>query len=135
MPDEPREATAEEVREEEERRRFEWEAAYRQSNVLPLDSARNEGRFYGLLAKGSLELSAPQRIGALLVGILWLAPGAWGVGLLWSTVAAVKRRQPSVHWENLAFLPICVLSLWLGLEICRAGFFAPRRRRSDSGAD
>lgn len=69
MADEIRDATPEEVANEEAIKHFEAEAAFRQSNVLPLDSAMNEGRFYGLLVRGGGPLSVVQRIGFALIGI------------------------------------------------------------------
>jgi hypothetical protein len=41
----------------------------RQENVLPLASARNEGRFYGLVMLGRQQLTLVQRIGILLVAL------------------------------------------------------------------
>ena len=41
----------------EARRQFEADAISSQSNVLPLDAARNEGRFYGKLIRGERQLS------------------------------------------------------------------------------
>src|SRR6202789_3305064 len=43
----------------------------RQSNVLPLHTARNEGLFYGRLIRGDRPLSGVQRIGIVLVGLLF----------------------------------------------------------------
>lgn len=51
MSDESRDPTAEELANEESLRRFELEADFHQSNILPLDQAMNEGRFYGLLIR------------------------------------------------------------------------------------
>jgi hypothetical protein len=48
MPKKPNHPTRQEIEHEEEtRRRFEADALFRQSKVLPMDAARNEGRFYG----------------------------------------------------------------------------------------
>jgi hypothetical protein len=38
---------------EKDQSKLEQEFRSRQSNILPLDAARNEGRFYGLLIKMS----------------------------------------------------------------------------------
>lgn len=75
MPDQPRDATPEELKSEEALRRFEAEAAFHQSNILPLDQAMNEGRFYGLLIRGNQSVTGVQRIGFLLIAILLVAPG------------------------------------------------------------
>jgi hypothetical protein len=72
MPKEPNHPTRKEIEHEEEtRRRFEADAILRQSNVLPMDAARNEGRFYGQLIRGSRPLNGVQRIGFFLVGSLF----------------------------------------------------------------
>ncbi len=64
MPENPHLPTRQETEHgEEARRRFEADAISRQSNVLPLDAARNEGRFYGKLIRGERPLSGVQRIG------------------------------------------------------------------------
>lgn len=75
MPDEPRDATAEELANEEGLRRFEAEAAFHQSNILPLDSAMNEGRFFGLLIRRGQPLTTAQRVGFLLIGTIFCGPG------------------------------------------------------------
>ena len=49
---------------------LERDFAARQSNVLPLDAARNEGSFYGKLFRGGRPLSGSQRIGFVLVGFI-----------------------------------------------------------------
>jgi hypothetical protein len=51
--------------------RFEMERDWqlRQENVLPLETAWNEGRFYGRVRKGLQPLTTLQRIGILLIGV------------------------------------------------------------------
>jgi hypothetical protein len=51
--------------------RFEMERDWqlRQENVLPLETAWNEGRFYGRVLKGLQPLTTLQRIGILLIGV------------------------------------------------------------------
>lgn len=100
MPDEPRDATAEELADEKGLRRFETEAAFHQSNILPLDSAMNQGRFYGLLIRGGQPLTITQRIGFLLIafdsiGTSLVTPvtGPW-------TVYSVFRARSSCQSKN-----------------------------------
>jgi hypothetical protein len=72
MPEKSNNPTHQEIeREEESRREFEADLISRQSNVLPLDAARNEGRFYGQLVRGERPLNGVQRIGFFLVGSLF----------------------------------------------------------------
>ena len=58
--------------EEEEVGRLEMERLWqlRQGNVLPLETAWNIGRFYGLVLKGSQPFTRFQRVGILLIGLL-----------------------------------------------------------------
>jgi hypothetical protein len=70
MPKRPHHPIRREIEhEDEDRRQFEADAISRQSNVLPLDAARNEGRFYGQLIRGERQLNGVQRIGFFLVGV------------------------------------------------------------------
>ncbi len=55
---------------EEARERLESEFELNQSNVLPLDAASNEGRFYGSMIRGDRVLNPAQRIGFVLMGLL-----------------------------------------------------------------
>ena len=48
-----------------DRARMEWEWRFRQENLLPLETAYNWGRFFGLALKGRQILSLPQRVGFL----------------------------------------------------------------------
>lgn len=75
MSDESRDPTAEELANEQNLRRFELEADFHQSNILPLDQAMNEGRFYGLLIRGGQPLTPVQRIGLLMIAIIFCGPG------------------------------------------------------------
>jgi hypothetical protein len=71
LPEETELPDEQEVRDfDESRRRFEVDAAGRLSNVLPLDAARNEGRFYGQLIRGR-PLTGVQRVGFFLIGSMF----------------------------------------------------------------
>jgi hypothetical protein len=132
MPKEPNHPTRKEIEHEEEtRRRFEADAILRQSNVLPMDAARNEGRFYGQLIRGSRPLNGVQRIGFFLVGSLfcWSAIfillGAFPrlfsfIGL---PVTLIANKSVSV-----LYLPFAALSLVLGLKIIGRAI-TPRGRK------
>lgn len=106
MPDEPRDATAEELANEKGLRRFEAEAAFHQSNILPLDYAMNEGRFYGLLVLGGQPLSITQRIGFLLIAfdgmgtsLVMPVTGLWTVYLPFSVLAFLMSLR--IAWVAL----------------------------------
>ncbi len=120
MPRESNHPTRREIEHEEGRRQSEADAISRQSNVLPLDAARNEGRFYGQLIRGSRPLNGVQRIGFFLIGLLFCGwavfilavafPGFFSfIGL---PVASIDNKSVS-----LAYLPFAALSLFLGFKI------------------
>ena len=52
-----------------ERQEMERDWKLRQENVLPVETAQNEGRFYGRALKGSRPLTGVQRTGILLIGL------------------------------------------------------------------
>src|ERR1700735_936122 len=105
---------------QESLRRFEADAMGRQSNVPPLDAARNEGRFYGQLIRGERPLNGVQRVGFFLVGTLFC---------LWSIFIAIGMFPRLFRFIGLAvtpmgdnsvsfvYLPLAALALLLGLKI------------------
>ncbi|MGB8543450.1 MAG: hypothetical protein WCD49_17605 [Candidatus Acidiferrales bacterium] len=131
MPKNPHDLTREENEQEKEtRQRFESDAIARQSNVLPLDAARNEGRFYGTLIRGKRPFSGVQRIGFFFVGSL----------LCWSALFTVMSAFPGwfqsiglnivpIGDKSLSkvYLPFAALALFAGLKII-ASAVAPFRR-------
>ncbi len=93
----------------------------RQENLLPLETARNEGRFYGLALKGRRQLTGVQRIGIFIIGML-----ALGVAFAMSVaVDSSHRFGPSLKSIYhalpdvvLLLLPIILLELAFGLRLC-----------------
>lgn len=81
MPDDPDNATAQEMELELEIRRFETEVVFRQSNVLPLDAAINQGRFYGLIIRAARPKNGIERVGYFLFGFMWVAGVVSGLPL------------------------------------------------------
>jgi len=73
MADEPRDATPEEIAQEQALLHFEAQVAFRQSNILPMDSALNLGMFYGLLIRAKRPRNGIERIGFLFMGVVWLS--------------------------------------------------------------
>lgn len=83
MTDEPRDATPEEIAEEQALQHFEAQVAFRQSNILPVDAALNLGMFYGLLIRASRPRKGIERLGFIFTGILWVLSGLPGLSISW----------------------------------------------------
>jgi len=133
MPNTPNRPTRQEIEQEETtRRRFETDAVSSQSNVLPLDAARNEGRFYGKLIRGERSLNGVQRIGFFLVGFLFcgsalfIVTGAFPGLERFMGLRVVPMGDESV---SLAYLPFAAIAFFLGLKVIVSAI-APRRRKS-----
>jgi hypothetical protein len=132
MPKKANDPTMQEVEQREEsQRRFEADTIARQSNVLPMDAARNEGRFYGELIRGERPLNGVQRIGFFLVGGLFC----------WSAVFIVISAFPQLfngiglgptpisdRSISMLYLPFAALSLFLGLKVIGTAI-TPRKRK------
>ncbi|HTZ75066.1 MAG TPA: hypothetical protein VMB47_14175 [Candidatus Aquilonibacter sp.] len=112
---------------EEDIRRFEAEAASRLSNVLPLDAARNEGRFYGQLIRGR-PLNAVQRIGFFLIGLLFCFSGIFGLAGALPKLAGLVglALTPMDRGPSPFYIPFAAVSLLLGLAAIGKSL-APRR--------
>jgi hypothetical protein len=132
MPKRPHHPSRPEIEQEEEtQRQFQADAIARQSNVLPLDAARNEERFYGRLICGKRPLSGVERIGYFLVG--WIFFG-WGIlGLM----AAFPRvfNFIGLHVTPIGDGPIsmyqfavAVLAVLLGLRVISTAIWLPYRK-------
>ncbi|MGA8870546.1 MAG: hypothetical protein WB460_05390 [Candidatus Acidiferrales bacterium] len=100
----------------------------RQENVLPLETAWNEGRFYGQVLKGHRSLTRVQRAGILLIGLqivgiaaaMMFAPG-WILPDFGPSLKSIYRGLPALP---LVWIPVLLLELGLGLRLC---FVALRR--------
>jgi hypothetical protein len=132
MPKNPHRPTRQEIEQEEKtRRRFEAEAISRQSNVLPLDAARNEGRFYGKLIRSERPLNGVQRIGFFLVGLLFcgsalfIVMGAFPGLFRFMGLHVVPIGDKSV---SMVYLPFAALVFFLGLKVIGSAI-APGRRK------
>jgi hypothetical protein len=133
MPKNPHHPTRQEIeRGEEAGRRFEDDAISRQSNVLPLDAARNEGRFYGKLIRSERSLSGIQRVGFFLVGSLFcgsaffIVVGAFPGMLRFMNLHVVPMGDKSV---SMVYLPFAALAFLVGLKLIHSAV-APRSRKS-----
>lgn len=132
MSEKPNYSTSPEIdREEEARRRFEADVISRQSNVLPLDAARNEGRFFGQLIRGERQLSVVQRVGFFLVGwiLCW-----WGIFILMDAfpqgIRLIGLRITPLGDKSIALqhVPFAVLVLLLGLKAMITAVAPPTRK-------
>src|SRR3984957_8538161 len=110
--------------------RFEREFASRQSNVLPLDAARNEGRFYGSVFRGGRPLSGSQRIGFVLLGFIICAQAFFVIyGAFPGSAAAVGVSivPNSNRAVLLAYLPFALRFCLLGVKLIITAVAVPRR--------
>jgi hypothetical protein len=81
----------------------------RQENILPLERAWNQGRFYGLLLKGCIPFKRFQRVGILLLGITTI-----------SIITTEIIIGLSTHPPHISFLEIPHLVIFgvAGLRFC-----------------
>jgi hypothetical protein len=103
----------------------------RQSNVLPLDAARNQGSFYGKLFRGGRPLSGSQRIGFALVGFIACAQAFFVTLIAFPGLAAAAEMRilpTSNRAVFLAYLPFATLICLLGIKLMVTAFTAPSRR-------
>jgi hypothetical protein len=70
-----------------------------QENVLPLETAWNEGRFYGLVLKGSRRFTGLQRVGIFVMGLEAIVFGSSMLLLEW----LVQRIEPSLNFVHHRF--------------------------------
>jgi hypothetical protein len=132
MPKEPSHPTRQEIEQvEETHRRFEADAISCQRNVLPMDEARNVGRFYGQIIRGERPLNAVQRIGCFLLGNLFF----WGaitvvIGAFprFFSVSGPRLEPIGGKSVSMVYLPFAAASLFLGLKIIAAAI-TPHRHK------
>jgi hypothetical protein len=92
----------------------------RQENILPLETARNEGQFYGRALKGS-RLTGIQRTGILLIGLQAVGFAAmmlfheWPYPKVGPSLRVFHQRLPDVP---LVWMPVILLGLAFGLRFC-----------------
>lgn len=117
----------------DERGRLEMERNWhlRQENVLPLETAWNEGRFYGLALKGSARLTGVQRVGILMVGMIALGSAlafslVYPQKLLGPTLESIYHGLPDVP---LLLVPVILFQFALGLRLCWVAIRRPPRSR------
>src|SRR5271156_5264112 len=133
MPNASKDRTRQEIEQDEKtRQQFEADTISRQSNVLPMDAARNEGRFYGRLFRGERSLNGVQRIGFFLVGFLFcgsalfIVTGAFPGLVRFMGLQVIPMGDKSV---SMAYLPFAAIAFFLGLKLIGLAI-APRKRKS-----
>ena len=92
-----------------------------QENILPLETAWNEGRFYGLLLRGNQPFTPLQRLGIFLTGLQLLEFGSLPFIIGQSlhpagpSLRLLNERLPNI---SLVWVPVFLLEIALGLRIC-----------------
>jgi hypothetical protein len=103
------------------RQEMERDWKLRQENVLPLETAQNEGRFYGRVLKGSRPLTGVQRTGILLIGLQAVGFAAmmlfhdWPYPKVGPSLKSFYQNLPDVP---LIWMPVILLGAAVGLRFC-----------------
>ena len=105
------------------RKRREMERAWdlRQENIVPLETAWNEGRFCGLILKGRSSLTRLQRVGTLVVGLHLIGTVImvffidWPFPITDPSLRSLSGRLPNI---SLLWVPQLLLYLGLGVRFC-----------------
>jgi hypothetical protein len=108
---------------EHDRSEMEHNWQLRQENVLPVETAWNEGRFYGRVLKGSQRFSGVQRVGIFVLGFLAIGAASMMFVLekrlpflrVGPSLKSIYQRLPDV---SLVSLPILFLYFAVGFRFC-----------------
>ena len=108
------------------------DAERRLSSVLPLDAARNEGRFYGQIIRGR-PLNGVQRVGFFLVGFLFCFFAIFLFAAAFPNLAgAVGLSSPATATASaLFYVPFAMISLLVGLAAIGKSLGRRRQRRHE----
>ncbi len=127
---------------EGERGRLEMERNWqlRQENVLPLETAWNEGRFYGLLLKGGRPFSRFQRVGIFILGLVMIGMASMTLAFerqlsllkVGPSLKSIYQRLPDVP---LLSIPVFVLYFAVGLRFCWVALKRPSHHKHMSHSD
>jgi hypothetical protein len=116
-----------------ERIRWLERSAKRQSNILPLDLARNEGALYGALLRGGRPLTWVQRLGTLVLGIMPLCVAVMALSALLTDppeqafTSAWPIAGLLLRWfVNVVVCTIIIALLFFGLRITTNAITAPK---------
>ena len=131
MPKNPHDPSRREIEQQEKsRQRFEADVLLRQSNVLPMDAARKEGRFYGQLIRGDRPLNGAQRVGFFLIGAMACGFGIFILAGVFPGFFSLigLRGVLSDKSQSILYLPVAALVLLLGLKVVITAL-RPHRRK------
>jgi hypothetical protein len=112
-----------------ERQEMERDWKLRQENVLPVETAQNEGRFYGRTLKGNRPLTAIQRTGILLIGLQAVGFAAMMLfheGPYPKVGPSLKSFHQHLPDLPLIWIPVIFFAAALGLRFCWVAL-KPRR--------
>jgi hypothetical protein len=113
-----------------------------QRNVLPLDAATNEGRFWGKLLASPRSLTASQRIGAFILSIPLLLLGILGLSFLFFQPREILSFNDPRHPAGALLLNIVMAvvsfvvlgaSLLAGLRVLANSMRGCRSLKGQSG--
>ena len=131
MPKNPHDPSRRGIEQQEKnRQQFEADALSRQSNVLPMDAARNEGRFYGQLIRGGRPLNGTQRVGFFLIGAMACGFGIFILAGIFPGFFSLIgfRGALSDKSESILYLPVAAIVLLLGLRVLVTALMPHRRK-------
>ena len=101
-----------------------------QDNILPLETAWNKGRFYGILLKGNQPFTPFQRLGIFVTGLQTVGVAS----MFFDFDSLLHPIGPSLKFVNdrlrnlyLFWLPIFLLEVVLGLRVCWVALKRPPR--------
>jgi len=90
----------------------------RQENVLPLETAWNEGRFYGLVLKGGQPFSGVQRVGIFVLGLLSIGVSSMMFIPLLQVGPSLKSIYQRLSNVSLLSMPVHFLYFAVGFRFC-----------------
>ena len=130
MPDKPRDATLEEIANEEALRRFESDIVSLQENTLPIDAARTDAQIRLMSARLRGPLNPALRMGLFVAGGAFLAFGFTELCLILRFVLALMGSHKPLAGNGLVvlpYLPVYIFFCFGGTLLIRV---ALRRGRS-----
>ena len=101
-----------------------------QENILPLETAWNEGRFYGLLLRGNQPFTPFQRLGIFVTGLQVLGVASmffYFDSLSHSIGPSLKFASDRLPNVSLFWLPVFLLEIALGLRMCWVALNRPHQ--------
>jgi hypothetical protein len=104
----------------------------KQENILPLETAWNEGRFYGLILNGSQPFTLFQRTGILLLGLEIMGIALMMLGLDWHEAGpSLKSLYHRLPDAPLVEVPVLLLEFAAGVRFCWVSLKRPLHRVYD----